>query len=80
MAECVALALDTDVEEVCQQADVPLLMASSIKAGLDINWSEEDAKSDALTRLCRQLDRLMAWVQRHASKVKDELSLATSRR
>jgi hypothetical protein len=72
VAECVALALDTDVEEVCQQADVPLLMASSIKAGLDINWSEEDAKSDALTRLCRQLDRLMAWVQRHASEVKDE--------
>ena len=72
VAECAALALGTDVEEVCQQADVPLLRASSIKAGLDIDWSEENAKSDALTRLCRQLDRLMAWVERHASKVKDE--------
>lgn len=71
VAECAALALGTDVEEVCQQADVPLLMASSIKAGLDIDWSEEDAKSEALTRLCRQLDRLMAWVTRHASKVED---------
>lgn len=72
VAECVALVLGTDVEEVCQQADVPLLMASSIKAGLDIDWSEEDAKSEALTRLCRQLDKLMAWVSRHASTVKDE--------
>lgn len=72
VAECVALVLGTDVEAVCQQADVPLLMASSIKAGLDIDWSEEDAKSEALTRLCRQLDRLTAWVARHASKVKDE--------
>lgn len=72
VAECVALALGTDVEEVCQQADVPLLMASSVKAGLDIDWSEEDAKSDALTRLCRQLDRLMAWVHRYASTVQDE--------
>lgn len=72
VAECAALVLGTDVEEVCQQADVPLLMASSIKAGLDIDWSEEGAKEQALNRLCRQLDRLMAWVSRHASKLKDE--------
>ena len=70
VAECAALALGIDVEEVCQQAGVPLLMASSIKAGLDIDWSEDDAKSKALTRLCRQLDKLMAWVERHAAKVK----------
>ena len=31
IAECIALSLGTDVEEVCQQADVPLLMTSSIK-------------------------------------------------
>ena len=64
IAECIALSLGTDVEEVCQQADVPLLMASSIKAGLDIDWSAPDAKVSALNRLCRQLDRLMAWVAR----------------
>ena len=62
IAECIALSLGTDVEEVCQQADVPLLMASSIKAGLDIDWSAPDAKTGALNRLCRQLDRLMDWV------------------
>src|SRR3990172_4862409 len=70
VAECAALALGIHLEEVCQQAGVPLLMASSIKAGLDIDWSEDDAKSKALTRLCRQLDKLMAWVERHAAKVK----------
>jgi Transposase domain (DUF772)/Transposase DDE domain len=62
IAECIALTLGTDVEEVCQQADVPLLMASSIKAGLDIDWSAPDAKANALNRLCRQLDRLTTWV------------------
>lgn len=66
IAECTALVLGTNVEEVCQQADVPLLTASSIKAGLDIDWSAPEAKEDALNRLCRQLDRLMAWVSRHA--------------
>ncbi|MFY2558704.1 IS1182 family transposase [Corallococcus terminator] len=66
VAECMALALGTDVEEVCQQADAPLLRASSIKAGLDIDWSAPDAKLDALNRLCRQLDRLMAWVAKQS--------------
>jgi hypothetical protein len=66
VAEGMALALGTDVEEVCQQAKAPLLMASSIKAGLDIDWSAPDAKLDALNRLCRQLDRLMAWVAKQS--------------
>ncbi|WNZ64958.1 IS1182 family transposase [Myxococcus sp. MxC21-1] len=66
VAESMALVLGTDVEEVCQQAAAPLLMASSIKAGLDIDWSAPDAKVDALNRLCRQLDRLMAWVARQS--------------
>lgn len=64
IAECIAVALGTNFEEVCQQADVPLLMASSIKAGLDIDWSAPEAKTSALNKLCRQLDRLTAWVAR----------------
>ena len=71
IAECIALTLGTDVEEVCQQANVPLLMASSIKAGLDIDWSAQDAKVDALNRLCRQLDRLMAWVAKRPPECVD---------
>ncbi|NRD65796.1 IS1182 family transposase [Corallococcus exiguus] len=66
VAEGMALVLGTDVEEVCQQANAPLLKASSIKAGLDLDWSAPDAKVDALNRLCRQLDRLMAWVAKQS--------------
>lgn len=71
VAECIALTLGTDVEEVCQQADVPLLMASSIKAGLDIDWNAPEAKTNALNKLCRQLDRLTAWVERQQSQCID---------
>lgn len=71
IAESVALVLGTDAQEVCRQADSPLLLASSIKAGLDIDWTEPDAKVDALNRLCRQLDRLMTWVSRHATSCND---------
>ncbi len=63
--------LGTDVEEVCQQARVPLLMASSIKVGLDIDWSAPDAKTSALNKRCRQLDRLTAWVARHQPQCND---------
>lgn len=66
IAESVALVLGTDLNEVCRQAACPLLLESSIKAGLDLDWSEPDAKVDALNRLCRQLDRLMVWVTKHA--------------
>lgn len=72
VAECIATVLETSVEEVCQQADTPLLMASSIKAGLDVDWNEPEAKADALNRLCRQLDRLIAWVNRRKSDCVDE--------
>lgn len=72
VAECMALVLGTDVEEVCQQANAPLLMASSIKAGLDIDWSEPGAKTDALNRLHRQLERLMAWVTKREATCVDE--------
>jgi hypothetical protein len=71
VAESIAHVLGTHVEEVCQQADVPLLMASSIKAGLDIDWSAPDAKVDALNRLCRQLDRLTTWVTKQADSCTD---------
>ena len=56
--------LEADAEEVCQQAGAPLLAASSIKAGLDVDWNDSEQKADALDTLCRQLDRLAAWVAR----------------
>jgi hypothetical protein len=65
LAECAAKSLGTKLEEVCQQAATPLFAASSVKAGLDINWNDPEDKAEALVRLCKQTDRLMAWVERH---------------
>lgn len=63
IAECMAVECETTVEEICRKARAPLLLASSIKAGLDIDWNDADAKEDALNRLCTQLDRLTGWVE-----------------
>lgn len=65
IAQCAAASLGTDLADVCEQARTPLFAASSVKAGLDINWNDAEAKVEALNRLCRQTDRLLAWVERH---------------
>jgi hypothetical protein len=64
VAECVAIELETSFDDVCRQAGAPLLLAKSIKAGLDIDWNDPDAKEDALNRLWRQLEKLRTWVQK----------------
>src|SRR5215470_10445759 len=34
-------------EEICRKAGIPLLLAPSIKAGLDIDWSDPRQKAEA---------------------------------
>src|SRR5512140_1578436 len=64
IVECMAEMLNTTREEICEQAGAPLLASTSVKAALDVDWSDAEQKADALNRLCRQLDRLSAWVER----------------
>jgi hypothetical protein len=73
IAECMAAVLGTTVEEVCEQAGASLLAGKSIKASLDIDWNDSDQKADALNRLCKQLERLTAWVERrHPRELTEE--------
>ncbi|ADO70232.1 IS1182-like element ISStau7 family transposase [Stigmatella aurantiaca] len=75
IAECMAVALETTVEEGCAQAGAPLLAASSIKAALDVDWNDSEQKAEALNRLCKQLDRLSAWVEKRRPKESEEAPL-----
>lgn len=75
IVECIAAELETDFEQVCRQAGAPLLLASSIKAGLDIDWNDAEGKVEALNRLCEQLDRLSAWVEKRRPKEAEEAPL-----
>jgi hypothetical protein len=68
IAECMAAMLNAETDEICQQAGAPLLTSSSTKAGLDIDWNDGEQKADALNRLCRQLDRLTAWVEKRKAQ------------
>jgi hypothetical protein len=63
VAECLAFELETSFDDVCRQAGAPLLLANSIKAGLDLDWTDPDVKNDGLNRLWCQLQKLLSWVQ-----------------
>jgi hypothetical protein len=51
-------------ERVCVQAGIPLLVESSIKRALDIDWNEAGEKAEAIKTFARQLDALQSWIAR----------------
>jgi hypothetical protein len=59
-------------EEICRRAGIPLLLASSIKAGLDIDWTDPKQKAAAIEVVERQVSSLQQWVERHLDKVISE--------
>jgi hypothetical protein len=59
-------------EEVCRKAGIPLLLASSIKAGLDIDWSDPKQKVMAVEVVERQVSSLQQWVDRHLDEAVSE--------
>jgi hypothetical protein len=61
---CVAMLLGCTAEAVARQAGIPVLWAPSVKAGLDIDWTDPQAPAETLQRLVHQLEALEAWVQR----------------
>jgi hypothetical protein len=62
---CVAVLLGCTAEAVARQAGIPVLLAPSVKAGLDVNWSDPQAPTEALQQLVAQLEALEVWVHRH---------------
>lgn len=52
-------------EEICRSARIPLLLAPSIKAGLDIDWSDPKQKVTAIQIVEQQVSSLHRWVERH---------------
>jgi hypothetical protein len=64
LVQCAADLLGWTVEQVCTQAGSPLLVESSIKTALDIDWDDAGEKAEAMHTLVRQLDAVQAWIAR----------------
>jgi len=63
---------DRTPEEICRKAGIPLLLADSIKAGLDIDWSDPRQKVAAIEVVERQVSSLQRWVDTHLEEALEE--------
>ena len=64
LVECVAALVGKPFRQVCVSAGIPVLLATSIKKGLDCEWSDPAQKADALQRLLEQLESLQLWIEK----------------
>ena len=62
---CAAKTLQIPRDAVLTGAGVTVLGAPSLKAALDIDWSDPVAQADALAQLLAEVDRVEAWVAAH---------------
>ena len=73
IAQAAAMLLGKSVEEISRAAGIPLLLHSSIKAGLDINWSDPEEKDDAIDVLAGQITSLHSWIEQNQLSVEEPL-------
>jgi hypothetical protein len=69
IVQLVSKLTDRAPEDICRKAGIPLLLAPSIKAGLDIDWSDPKQKAMAIEVVERQVSSLQRWVDRHLEDV-----------
>ena len=69
---CTAEVTGSTPDEVIEAADLLPLNAASIKAVLDVDWTETNARSTALNALIEQFHRLESWLR--DTRDVDELS------
>jgi hypothetical protein len=72
IVELVSKLTDRPVEDICRRARIPLLLAPSIKAGLDIDWSDPRQKVAAIETVERQVSSLHRWVERNLDNYEKE--------
>lgn len=73
---CAAKLLERSPEQVATAAGAPMLVASSIKKALDLEWSDSEQKTRALPMLIEQLDALESWISEHLPEHLDQPPLA----
>ena len=72
IVKLVSKLTDRKPDDICRKAGIPLLLASSIKAGLDVDWSDPKQKAMAIEVVERQVSSLQRWVDRHLDEVTSE--------
>jgi hypothetical protein len=59
---CAARLTNTTEEAICKKARTPLFVATSTKAGLDVNWEDAEEAAQAVPILVEQVEALVRWI------------------
>ncbi|MEK7423130.1 MAG: IS1182 family transposase [Actinomycetota bacterium] len=65
LVTCAASLLGWPFELVARRAGIPVLLESSVKKGLDIEWSDPAAKEAAIKDLTMQVASLTRWLEKN---------------
>ena len=63
VVRCAAELLGWPVDKVATAAGIPVLLESSVKKALDVEWADPNQKAQALDTLAGQIESLEAWVR-----------------
>lgn len=69
IVKIVSKLMGREEDEICRRAGIRLLLSPSIKAGLDLDWSDPRQKVKGLEIVERQVESLVKWVERHLDDV-----------
>ena len=78
VVRCAAILLNRNESDICREAKIPVLLASSIKAGLDRDWADPFEKQQAVKDLAKQVASLQRWIDRNFDKGKRPEALLQS--
>lgn len=62
LVEFAAAEAGQDPEEICRQLDLSVVLGSSVKAVLDVDWRDHKARAKALGELLAQFNRIRTWL------------------
>lgn len=65
-------------DAIIEEADANVLLGTSLKATLDIDWDDDGDRSTALARVVEQAESLLHWADKHASDLMEDESVKTA--
>lgn len=71
-----AARFERPFDEMAREAGIPLLEGSSMKAALDVDWTDLSAAHEALQRLVGQVDSLSQFIATHLAEERAQPPLA----
>ena len=69
LVEVAAGEADRTADDVAKQLSLTVVSASSVKAALDVDWRQPEARNDALNALLEQVERVKGWLEQQFSTV-----------